>query len=178
MANTHHEIVEPDAGWLARLLDGDHLWGSPDTKIGHYGIRRYRLVIYPPGTTTADRRLARLQRGWPLGGAALVLLAMMIGDAMSSPYFVPAVAAAAYLCIRVLLFLLAGPDRVHVRSMSCIVMPGATDANEPSGYTEWKALARMLIRADDMLKAGAISPAGHEAIWWHAYDRLGETTHV
>ena len=178
MANTQHQIVEPDARWYSRLLDGDHPWGSLDIKIGHYGIRRYRLIICPPGTTTADRRLARLQRGWPLGGAALVLLAIMIGDAVSLPYIVPAVAAIAYVSIRALLFLVAGPNHVHVRSMSGVLMPGATDANEPSGYTEWKALAHMLTRADDMLKAGAISPAGHEAIWWQAYNRLEETTHV
>ncbi len=138
-------------------------------KIGHYGVRRYRLVVY---------WLARLQRGWPLGGAAPVLLAMMIGDAMSSPYLVPAVRRGAYISIRVLLFLLAGPNRAHVRAMSGILIPGATNANEPSGCAEWKPMAHMLIRADDMLKAGAVSPAGHEAIWWQVYDRLAESSHV
>jgi hypothetical protein len=36
----------------------------------------------------------------------------------------------------------------------------------------------MLTRADDMLSTGVISPVEYEAIWWQAYDRLEDTTHV
>ena len=36
----------------------------------------------------------------------------------------------------------------------------------------------MLMRADHMLKVGAISPVEHEAVWWQAYDRLEETRYV
>src|ERR1700733_16311890 len=116
MRKTQRQTVEPGARWFSRLLDGDHPWGFYKVKTSQYAVRRYRLIIYPPGATAADRRLARLQRGWPLGGAVLVLFAMMIGDAVSSPYTVPAVAITAYLTIRVLLSLLAGPRRVHVKS--------------------------------------------------------------
>jgi hypothetical protein len=178
MRKTQRQTVEPGARWFSRLLDGDHPWGSYDVKISQYAVRRYRLIIYPPGATAADRRLARLQRGWPLGGAVLVLFAMMIGDAVSSPYTVPAVAITAYLTIRVLLSLLAGPRRVHVKSMSLVVMPAITDEDERRRHDEWKTLTHMLTRADDMLSARAISPVEYEAIWWQAYDRLEDTTHV
>ena len=40
-----------------------------------------------------------------------------------------------------LLFLLAGPGRVQVRSMSVILMPGAADAHERRRHTEWETLA-------------------------------------
>jgi hypothetical protein len=172
MRNTQHQTVEPGARWFSRLLDGDHPWGSYDVKISRYSVRRYRLIIYPPGTTAADRRLARLRRGWPLGGAVLVLFAIMIGDAVSSPYTVPAVAITAYVSIRVLLFLLAGPKRVHVKSMSIVLIPGTADENERRRHTEWKILTHMLARADHMLSTYAISPVEYEAIWWQAYDRL------
>jgi Family of unknown function (DUF6611) len=178
MHNTQHQAVKPRARWFSRVLDGDRRWGSYDVKISHYGVRRYRLIIYPPGTSTADRRLARLRRGWPLGGAVLVLFAILIGDAMSSPYTVPAVAIAAYLSICVLLSLLAGPKRVHVKSVSVVLMPVITDANEQRRHTEYKTLTRTLTWADDMLSTGAISPAEYEAIWWQAYNRLEDATHV
>ena len=113
-----------------------------------------------------------------MGGAVLVLFAIMIGDAVSSPYTVPAVAITAYLSIHVLLSLLAGPKRVHVKCMSLILMPAITDENEQRRHTEWKTLTHMLTRADDMLSTGAISPVEYEAIWWQAYDRLEDTTHV
>jgi hypothetical protein len=178
MRNTQYQAVEPGARWFSRVLDGDRPWGSYDVKIAQYGVRRYRLIIYPPGTTTADRRLARLRRGWPLGGAVLILFAIMIGDAVSSPYTVPAVAITTYLIIRVLLSLLAGPKRVHVKSMSLVLMPVITDEDERRRHNEWKTLTHMLARADDMLSTGAISPVEYEAIWWQAYDRLEDSTHV
>ena len=178
MRNTQYQAVEPGARWFSRVLDGDRPWGSYDVKIAQYGVRRYRLIIYPPGTTTADRRLARLRRGWPLGGAVLILFAIMIGDAVSSPYTVPVVAITTYLVIRVLLSLLAGPKRVHVKSMSLVLMPVITDEDERRRHNEWKTLTHMLARADDMLSTGAISPVEYEAIWWQAYDRLEDTTHV
>ena len=78
-----------------------------------------------------------------------------------------------------LLFLLAGPGRVQVRSMSVILMPGVADAHERRRHTEWETLADMLTRAEPhMLTTGAISPVEHEAIWWQAYDRLEATTNV
>jgi hypothetical protein len=178
MRKTRHQTVEPGARWFTRLLDGDHPWGSYDVKISQYAVRRYRLIIYPPGTATADRRLARLRRGWPLGGAVLIVFAIMIGDAVSSPYTVPAVAITACLCIHVLLSLLAGPERVQVKSMSLFLMPASTDEDELRRHDEWKTLTQMLTRADDMLSTGAISPVEYEAIWWQAYDCLEDTTHV
>lgn len=147
--------------------------------VGRYGVRHYRLVIYPPGTNTADRRLARVWRAWPIGGVVLVLLAVvLLGSAVSSPRTVLAVALAAYVSIGALLFLLAGPARVQVRSMSITLMPGATDAQQRRRYTEWETLTDMLTRADHMLRTGAISPVEYEATWWRAYDRLAAPTTV
>ena len=147
--------------------------------VGRYGVRRYRLIIYPAGTTTVERRLARLWRGWLVGGAVLALLAvMLLGNVVSSPIAVLAVALVVYVTVGALLFLLAGPARVHVRSMSVVLMPETADAHELCRYTEWQALVQMLIRADHMLATGAISSGEHEATWWEAYDRLEGTHHV
>jgi hypothetical protein len=147
--------------------------------VGRYGVRRYRLIIYPAGTTTAERRLARLWRGWLVGGAVLGFLAvMLLGNLVSSPIAVLVVALVAYVGVGTLLFLLAGPARVQVRSMAVVLMPETADAHELRRYTEWQALVQMLIRADHMLTTGAISPGEHEATWWEAYDRLERTAHV
>ncbi len=144
--------------------------------VGRYGVRRYRLIIYPAGITTAERRLARLWRGWLVGGAVLGLLAvMLLGNVVSSPIAVMAAALVAYVAVGALLFLLAGPARVHVRSMSVVLMPETADAHELRRYTEWQALVQMLIRADHMLATGAIPSGEHEAIWSEAYDRLEGT---
>jgi hypothetical protein len=190
MRRTQHRHVQPDVHqtiqgapvevrrW-SRLLDGAHPWGSFDAMVSRYGVRRYRLTIYPPGTTTADRQLARLWRGWPIGGAVLALLAvMLLGNVAASPDTVLAFAVTAYVSIGALLFLRAGPARVHVRSMSVILMPKAADARELRKYMEWQTLVHMLTGADQMSAAGAISLVKHEATWWEAYDRLEAIRYV
>ncbi|WP_082956676.1 DUF6611 family protein [Mycobacterium sp. E787] len=165
--------------WWSRLLDGPHQWGSFDATVGRYGVQRDRLIVYPPGSTTADRRMARLWRGWPITGAALGLLAMMLlGDAAASPDKVLAISIAAYVGIGALLFLRAGPIRVQVRSMSVIVLPNSADVQARHSHTECQVLADMLIRADQMLATGVISPVEHEAVWWEAYDRLEALRYV
>jgi hypothetical protein len=114
-----------------------------------------------------------------VGGAVLGLLAvMLLGNVVSSPNAVLAVTLVAYVSVGALLFLLAGPVRVQVRSMSLILMPETADADELRRYTEWQTLVHMLIRADHMLMAGAISPVEHEATWWEAYDRLERNASV
>jgi len=157
----------------SRLLDGSRPWGCYDAAVSRYGVRRCQLILYPPGCSITDRRLARLWRGWPLTGAALALTALMLlGDAAAEPVTVLAVAVAAYVTIGVLLFLRAGPVRVRVRSMSVILLPGIDDEREARKHAEWKDLVHKMNRADLMLAMGAISPVEHEAIWWQAYDRL------
>jgi hypothetical protein len=107
-----------------------------------------------------------------------LLAVMLLGNVASSPAMVLAYAVVAAVTIGALLFLRAGPARVHVRSMSIILMPKAADVRERRRYTEWQTLIYMLTRADQMLKRGAISPVEHEAIWWEAYDRLEAVRYV
>jgi Family of unknown function (DUF6611) len=122
--------------------------------------------------------MARLWRGWPISGAALMLLiVMLLGNAAAAPDTVLAVAVAAYVAIGAVLFVLAGPLRVHVRSMSIILIPGTADEDERRKYREWQALVQILTTADRMATTGAISSAEHKATWQHAYHRLGAITH-
>jgi hypothetical protein len=147
--------------------------------VGRYGVRRYRLIIYPPGISATDRQLARLWRGWPITGAVLGLLAViLLGNVVASPETVLAFALAVYVSNGALLFLRAGPTRLRVRSMSIIYMPGAADAAVRRRYSVWQTAVQMLTRADHLLRVGAISLVEYEAIWWEAHDLLEKTTRV
>jgi hypothetical protein len=113
-------------------------------------------------------------RAWPITGAALALLTVMLfGNVIASPDTVLGYAVAAYVGIGALLFLQAGPARARVRSMSIILMPKGADVRELCRYAEWRMLVHMLTTADRMLATGVISLVEHEAAWWKAYDRLG-----
>ncbi|MDD4866638.1 MAG: hypothetical protein PHQ28_05770 [Mycobacterium sp.] len=185
MRNPPERRIESDPArpanstWWSRLVDGAHPWGSFDATISRYGVRRYRLIIYPAGMTAADRRVARLWRGWPLGGAVLVVFAViLLGDAVAAADTVLALAVACYVGIGAMLFVRGGPARVRVRSLSVTLLPHSTDANEQRRYTQWQTLVGLLIKADHMLMTGDISPVEHEAAWWEAYNRLGVITYA
>ena len=185
MRNTHRRRVEPGVipstreraavpTLWCRLLEGAHPWGSFHAAVSQYGVLRYWLTIYPPGISVTDRRLARLWRGWPLSGAVLGLLAVvLLGNVAASPGTVLTFALAAYASIGLLLALRAGPGRVPVRSISIILIPGTADEDERRKFSEWQSLVNQLTRADHMLATGSISLVEHEAIWWETYDRLG-----
>jgi len=130
------------------LVDGAHSWGSFDATPGRYGLRRYRLVIFPPGITATDRRLLRLWRAWPLGGGAFALFAVTTGT------------------------------RIGVRSMALIFLTEELNPDDRRSYAEWEAIVGVLTRADHMLSTGAITRPQHEALWWQAYDRLEAGAHV
>ena len=117
-------------------------------------------------------------RGWPVVGAALGLLAvMLLGKTVAPPAAVLEYVLAAYVAIGVLLFVRAGPARVPVRSLSAVVVPLAADVREQRRHTDWQNLVDVLTEADRMLTTGAISRVEYEAIWWDAYARLEAVTH-
>jgi hypothetical protein len=163
----------------ARLLDGAHPWGSFDATVGRYGLRRYRLVVFPPGISATDRRLLRLWRGWPVGGGTLAMLAMMLlGDAVASLGTTLLVVAAAYVGVGVVLFVRTAGVRAGVRTMSVILLAGDLGPREVRSFAEWGVLVDLLTGADGKLTAGTIEPAQHEALWWQAYECLGAYAHV
>ncbi|WP_156688289.1 DUF6611 family protein [Mycobacterium sp. Marseille-P9652] len=171
--------VPPPVSWWSRLLDGAHPWGSFDATVGRYGVRQYQLIVYPPGISSTDRRLARIWRGWPATGAALGLMAiLLLGDKVAPPGTIAEYAVVAYVCIGALLCLRAGPGRVRIRSLSAILLPGNAEPGERRKHAEWAVVAGMLTRADGAVSAGAMSLVEREAIWWEAYDRLGRLEHV
>ena len=147
--------------------------------MGRYGLRRYGLVIFPPGIGATDRRLLRLWRGWPVGGGMLALLAMMLlPDAVASPGTTLLAVAGAYVGVCAVLFVLTAGVRTGVRSMSLVLLAGDLGPHEAESFAEWGVLVDLLTTADDKLIAGTIAPAQHEALWWQAYERLGGHAHV
>ncbi len=147
--------------------------------MGRYGLRRYGLVIFPPGISATDRRLLRLWRGWPVGGGMLALLAMMLlPDAVASPGTTLLAVAGAYVGVCAVLFVLTAGVRSGVRSMSLVLLAPDLGPHEAESFAEWGVLVDLLTTADDKLIAGTIAPAQHEALWWQAYERLGGHAHV
>lgn len=155
-------------------MNSARVWGSFDEFPARYGIARYRLVVFPPGISVSERRILRLWRAWPMWGAALWLVAQILGPLVATPAAAFIGGTMLYIGMGALTFALAGDARWQVRTMSAVRMAGIRDAETTQRYTTLRILARRLDRADLLVEEGRISPAEHEAMWWQVYDAMVE----
>lgn len=161
-----------------RLLDGGHTWGSLQVSPTRYGITRYRLVVFPPGTSVDDRMLLRIWRAWPTWGMATFLILEIL--------LVPAIGAVAALWISATVFLGAGAvlmamtatTRGDVRTMTAVRRAGVHDPLAAEQFLEFYSLAHALVETDGRLAAGEIQPVEHELLVWRVYDRMGDVAHA
>jgi hypothetical protein len=136
------------------------------------GVIRYRLVIYPPGISEAERRRLRVCRGWPMWGALLWIASYVILAGLIGPRTALAISTAAYVGAGVVTFMRAGDVRARVRTMGATVMSGNPDPVPRDARRKLKALAATLIEADEDRQVGLISEIEYEMTWWRVYDQI------
>jgi hypothetical protein len=161
------------ARWWTQVLDGRRVWGSVDVSPTRYGVTRYRLVVFPPGIDSVERRLLRSWRVWPTWGATLWLLSLIVLSAILPPGVGFAMSTVVYLGTGAVLFGRVGALNSQVRILSVVRIGGFSDPQTAAMYTELETLADMLYIADALRDQGRLSATGHEAAWWQVYDRLG-----
>ena len=141
--------------------------------VSRYGVSRYRLVVFRPGISRAERCRLRLWRAWPTWGA-LLWLALEIGlSGMVSNWAATGIATAVSLSGGGVALALAEDLRSQVRTLSVSVVDRRPDRRSAARYDELATLADMLSEADAQRESGQISATDHEAVWRRVYDRLG-----
>lgn len=160
------------ARWWSRVLDGDHVWGSIGVWSSRYGVSRYRLVVFPPGISGAQRRLLRLWRAWLTWGALLWLTSEICLGGILTPWTVLGFSTIVYLSAGAVTLALAGDLRSQVRTLSVVVVDRRPDRSAAM-YAEWETLVGLLTDADDLREQGRLSAIDHDAEWRRVYDRLG-----
>lgn len=158
---------------FGRLLDHGPTWGSFTVYPARFGVTRYRLVVFPPGISTAQRQMLRLWRAWPLWGAAMWVGLQIGGAAVGMPETALIGGTMLVIATGALTFALTGDVRWQVRTLWAVSMAGYGHDEVDERYTMLKVMARALDRADMDLEEGRISPAEHEARWWRVYDAIG-----
>ena len=159
---------------LGNLLDHGPAWGSFTIYPARYGVTRYRLVVFPPGISAAERQLLRVWRAWPLWGAALWVGLQIGGAVIGMPETALIGGTMLVIAAGAMTFALTGEARIQVRSVWAISMVGYGNSEVDRRCTLLRVLAHNLDRADMDLEEGRISPAEHEAHWWRVYDALDE----
>jgi hypothetical protein len=154
------------------LLDGHRPWGSVDVRRDRFGVTRYRLVVYPPGISGAERRRVRVARGWPVwGGAAWILVEIFLTHVLD-PWTALAVSTTVVLVLGVTATAAAGTAHSQVRTLTAAVLVGHPDLESSAARDTIQRLGVRLIRADEGLADGSLTAADHEAIWWRVYDEM------
>jgi hypothetical protein len=161
---------------LRRLLDGDRTWGSLRVDANHYGLTRYRLVVFPPGIAPDERLLLRVWRSWPVWGAVLFLTAEIWLSRSTSANAALAMSITLFLVSGAVAMALAGSTRGRVRSCTVVLMRGVEDAESLQAHRELQVLANLLNDADSRLADGLITGAEHEAVVWGVYERMDAET--
>jgi hypothetical protein len=167
-------IERPRAhGRAKRFFEGAHSWGWFEETSALYtartGVSARRLVVYPPGTSSAERRAIVFRRRWPTVGGLLALVpALVLAPA-------PAVAAiGAMVAVYVAGFLVAAvaTRRVwrecHVIRCSTVAVGEQYEAyGDERLVTASLASLLALERARD---EGRIDEVGFELGWSRVYD--------
>lgn len=156
---------------VRRLLDGDTRWGSLTIQPDRFGTR-YLLVVYPPGTTDAERRRIRVWRGWPLWGALLWILAEIALTRHLDPWLALAVSTGLLTVCVTAAFRISGAPRARVHTLAATLLPRRYDPVSNALCDTMNAMAQMLRDADALRAAGRISPARFEQTWWTVYDAM------
>lgn len=156
----------------SRVLEGKRPWGAIDVQADRFGVTRYRLVVYPPGISDADRRWVRLARGWPVWGLVLWIGLEIWLNGFNQPWQAFVVATGATIGLGAVVAALAGSARSEVRTMSVVVMVGFDDPSTTESLSKLQALAVTILDADELLDKGAIAAVDHELVWWQVYDQM------
>jgi hypothetical protein len=158
-------------GW-SRVLDGDRAWGSLEIRPDRFGVTRYRLVVFPPGISEAERRRVRVARGWPLWGALVWVFCEVSLGHLTGPVTALVTSTAIYLGLGLVATTNAGNTRRQVRTMGVMVMAGHRDPVSTSVLHKLDSLAGALLEADELLARGEIPVTTHEMTWWRVYNQM------
>ncbi len=157
---------------MRRLLEGRALWGDLDVTPVTPGVwQRVRLTVYPPGITPGERRLLRLHHAWPVGGALLALVGLVLLSDLG-----PLLSLAAVLGVYGSGFVVIARLTLGLRGR-CRVLTVATehvgsDVREHGDVALLRAAAARLMELESARASGLVGPVGYEAEWGAVYDSL------
>jgi hypothetical protein len=180
-------ISEQSRGPRGKLLSAEHLtqvfvpytnrrpWGHIDmpdmVSVARSGLARYRLSVYPPGTSETERHELVLARCWWIGGGFAALLGELIlislGRGLTEAASIALIwaAGAFYGLSRTTTI------RHGTRVLSVVVM--ATSPREIFGDRDlYNECCIRLGALEEHEHRERLNPVEYEAIWADVYDRM------
>ncbi|MCV7227809.1 DUF6611 family protein [Mycolicibacterium komossense] len=159
-----------------RSFGSGRSWGYFDIYPCRYGVTRFRLVMFPPGISPEERRLLRAWRSWPAWGMVVFLATQIWLTHAVATTWATAISTTVWVLSGAVTFALSGGTRTRVRTFIGITVSGEHDEEGRRRLDAARALATELLAADASRAEGVLGESEHEAICWHAYQRLGQLT--
>jgi hypothetical protein len=166
---------------VQRATEGDHPWGFvvvPNVLDLRRGWARFRLVVFPPGTSVGERRALTLSRRWPVWGALVALAAEMLFGSLWSAPVVTLVVVGLYLFGVAIGQAATRRLRRDVRSV-VVAVTDLGGVQRSFGDAElYRASVAALDELDLRMREGELTPVGYEAGWAAVYTALGSESPV
>lgn len=158
---------------VRRLTEGPAVWGRVSVWPRSPGLwERYQLTVYPPGTSTAERRALQFARTWPIAGA-VIGSAGIIALWSSWQFFAVAIVLPAYLGVLRTASRLTRILRSRIRALRGDELLVAGVMTEYGDLRRIRSTLALLTDLEDRHRSGHVSPVRYEAEWAAIYDSLG-----
>jgi len=160
---------------VRRLLEGRAPWGDLDVSPVSPGVwQRVRLTVYPPGITPGERRLLRLRHAWPVGGALLALVGLILLSDVG-PVLSLTIVLTAYVAGFAVIGRLTRVLRARCRVVTVATEHVGSDIRESGDVELLRAAAGRLLDLESRRRRGLVDPVAYEAEWTDVYSALPAT---
>ena len=154
------------------LLLGPARWGSVSVRRDRCGVASYRLIVYPPGSTDAERRRIRIWRGWPVWGTTLWVVAGILLESVVGTTLAFVGASVVALSAGLAAYRAAKPCAARVRTIGVVLPAGSPNMGRRAARDQLLRLSESLAFADELRAAGRLSPLEYEVVWSSAYHQM------
>jgi len=157
-------------------IHGIHRWGIVDlpdaANTARSGVARYRLQLFPPGTSADELRPLVQLRRWRSWGLGAAFALEVVAPALIPGWTTVLVIAAVYLVVLGVLLTATARLRSQTGRMNVAVIQVAPDTVGNQRLLELSRLVRAMMDTDAQLCVGAIDAVEYEARWGIVYDEL------
>ncbi len=152
-----------------RILEGPHEWGRYEASTSRTGATHFRLVVYPPGTSSPERRALMRARDWPLFGALGALLWLAAVGDLLHPLLATAIALAVYTAGVITTRSHTRELRRRVRTVDAVRVFDGVRMTTRGDLRLLQQAASQLHRLDEDAAAGRLDRVAYESRWSEIY---------
>ncbi|MDN4612859.1 hypothetical protein P5G50_00225 [Leifsonia sp. F6_8S_P_1B] len=160
---------------LRRLTEGSLRWGAVEHAPASPTVwRRITVTVYPPGVTTAERRLLHAGRWWPFAGAVIGVFGMAVAADHVPPVLAGFLAVACYIASCWALHRRTAGLRARSRTVTAVFYRTAYEDAVYGDPVRVREVIGRFRELEDRRAAGDLDPVGYEREWGLLYDSVPE----